>query len=430
MLLSRKGHSESLNPVMGVFYFLLLSYLGLAITAQAQDCARPPVPPNVDPTSDISSQTYPPGSIVTFECQVGYRTAGGSKTITCTDGNWSPLNLKCEKKNCGSAGEILNGDVRYPEGTLFGDTLQVVCNTGYRLVGRDKINCGDGGWDDRLPVCEAVTCDLPQIDFVGGSFTPVKDTYNYGEVVSFSCQKDYTVNGSKTISCSENEKFHPSPPTCVKVKCDEPVTPKDGYVSDRSPPPYGFKETVTFKCNNGYEMKGSSTVTCQINSTWTPLPTCTRKNCGSAGEVLNGEVRYPEGTLFGDTLVVVCNTGYKLVGRDKITCGNGEWDKLPVCQGIAIPPKPTAATNPTTTTTKTTTTTTRPFSTKKPTDRDTTTKPDRNGGHSWKTTLGVVGGVLGCVILGVTGYYLFNQKKKGKWSSPVDPVLLCVKTTA
>lgn len=63
-----------------------------------------------------------------------------------------------------------------------------------------------------------MTCDLPQIDFVGGSFTPVKDTYNYGEVVSFSCQKDYTLDGSNIISCSENEKFHPSPPTCVS-KC-------------------------------------------------------------------------------------------------------------------------------------------------------------------------------------------------------------------
>ncbi|XP_042264113.1 zona pellucida sperm-binding protein 3 receptor-like isoform X3 [Thunnus maccoyii] len=395
MLLSRKGHSESLNPVMGVFYFLLLSYLGLAITAQAQDCARPPVPPNVDPTTDISSQTYSPGSKVTFECQVGYRTAGGSKTITCTDGNWSPLNLKCEKKNCGSAGEVLNGDVRYPQGTSFGDTLVVVCNTGHMLVGRDKITCGNGEWDYRLPVCEAVTCDLPQTEFVGGSFNPVKDTYNYGEAVRFSCQKDYTLNGSNTISCSENAEFHPSPPTCVKVKCDEPVTPKDGYVSDRSPPPYGFKETVTFKCNNGYEMKGSSTVTCEINSTWTPFPTCTKKNCGSAGEVLNGEVRYPQGTLFGDTLEVVCNTGYRLVGRDKITCGNGGWDdRLPVCKGIEIPPKPTAATNPTTTTT-----TTRPFSTKKPTDRDITTNEEGNGGPSWRRNLGIAAGALGLAVL-------------------------------
>ncbi|XP_042264116.1 membrane cofactor protein-like isoform X6 [Thunnus maccoyii] len=351
MLLSRKGHSESLNPVMGVFYFLLLSYLGLAITAQAQDCARPPVPPNVDPTTDISSQTYSPGSKVTFECQVGYRTAGGSKTITCTDGNWSPLNLKCEKKNCGSAGEVLNGDVRYPQGTSFGDTLVVVCNTGHMLVGRDKITCGNGEWDYRLPVCEAVTCDLPQTEFVGGSFNPVKDTYNYGEAVRFSCQKDYTLNGSNTISCSENAEFHPSPPTCVKVKCDEPVTPKDGYVSDRSPPPYGFKETVTFKCNNGYEMKGSSTVTCEINSTWTPFPTCTR---------------------------------------------------------IEIPPKPTAATNPTTTTT-----TTRPFSTKKPTDRDITTNEEGNGGPSWRRNLGIAAGVIiGCTILGVTGYYLFTKRNK------------------
>ena len=33
-------------------------------------------------------------------------------------------------RNCGSAGEVANGNVDYPEGTEFGDKLEVTCNTG------------------------------------------------------------------------------------------------------------------------------------------------------------------------------------------------------------------------------------------------------------------------------------------------------------
>lgn len=33
------------------------------------------------------------------------------------------------------------------------------------------------------------------------------------------------------------------------------------------------------------------------------------KNCGSGGEVENGVIDYPEGTQFGDKMVISCNTG-------------------------------------------------------------------------------------------------------------------------
>lgn len=46
----------------------------------------------------ILLQTFPNGNKVTFVCEVGYETAGGSGTITCEGGNWSPVRLKCESK--------------------------------------------------------------------------------------------------------------------------------------------------------------------------------------------------------------------------------------------------------------------------------------------------------------------------------------------
>ncbi|XP_053173308.1 regulator of complement activation group 2 gene 1 isoform X1 [Scomber japonicus] len=258
---------------MGVSYFLYLSCLGLAITAQDQDCSRPVGGPNTVLTDN--RETYPTGTTVTFECETGYITAGGNPRITCTDGTWSPLSLKCERRNCGSAGEVENGQVDYPEGTEFGDKLVVHCNTGFALVGRQEIICGSQGWMDRLPVCEAVTCPkLPT--FVNGTFSPVLDVYKYQDVVQYSCLKGYTLNGSKSISCSEKEKFEPSPPTCVKVDCLDPRIPNSEFVQG-SRPPHGYKATVTFECKPGYTMEGSDTLTCQINSQWSPgLPKCSK----------------------------------------------------------------------------------------------------------------------------------------------------------
>ncbi len=45
-----------------------------------------------------------------------------------------------------------------------------------------------------------------------------------------------------------------------------------------SRPPYGFNAAVTLACEPGFKIKGERTVTCDINSRWSPaLPKCERK---------------------------------------------------------------------------------------------------------------------------------------------------------
>lgn len=46
----------------------------------------------------ISFERFPEGIEVTFVCEVGYRSVGGSAVITCTAGSWSPLTLRCESE--------------------------------------------------------------------------------------------------------------------------------------------------------------------------------------------------------------------------------------------------------------------------------------------------------------------------------------------
>lgn len=47
---------------------------------------------------DILKNTFPDGTKVKFVCDIGYRRAGGTGTITCTAGTWSPLTLTCQSE--------------------------------------------------------------------------------------------------------------------------------------------------------------------------------------------------------------------------------------------------------------------------------------------------------------------------------------------
>ncbi|XP_037627335.1 membrane cofactor protein-like isoform X5 [Sebastes umbrosus] len=255
---------------MCVTSLLLLSSLGLAITAQAQDCLRPVGGGNMTLNDDLP--TYPDGTRVTFACNVGYVQAG-STAITCTAGSWSTLRLRCNRNNCGSAGDVEYGNIDYPEGTEFGDRLKVTCRTGYRRVGQEHLHCGAQGWLGRLPVCEVVSCNPPPAP-KNVTFRPNKDTYTYGEVVQYTCQNDVTLSGSSESSCSVNGMFEPAPPACIYVECPEPNIPDAHWVGG-SRPPHRYQATVTYVCNSGFAMIGQPTLTCEIGRQWSPeFPKC------------------------------------------------------------------------------------------------------------------------------------------------------------
>ncbi|KAG7236926.1 hypothetical protein INR49_000010, partial [Caranx melampygus] len=475
------GRGDSLtDPVMGVTHFLLLCALSMVVTAQ--DCGRPELPEGMVLKGDaILQETFQDGSSVSLGCDPGYQSSG-PPSLTCTGGTWSTLRMTCTKRNCGSVGEVVNGDVEYPEGTLFGAVLQVRCNPGYRRVGGSKvIRCDVQGWDGRLPVCEAVVCEVPPA-VENANVSPLKDSYQYRDSIKYTCLRDYTLIGQASLTCSDDGTFTPNPPECKNVQCAEPVI-KNGGWNGGARPPYTYKSTVILKCEDGYQMEGDGTITCEKDNNWSPqLPTCkiisttpkattttttpsttttttsskkpggsvvvvvqnprrqhqlppltvfplstvqqlifvgdsltdpvmgvthflllcalsvvgtsqdcgrpeleegmvlkgdavlqaafqdgssvslgcdpgyqssgpssltctggtwstlrmtcTKRNCGSAGEVVNGDVEYPEGTLFGAVLQVRCNPGYKRVGGTRVMrCDvRGWYGRLPECE--------------------------------------------------------------------------------------------------
>ncbi|XP_038143325.1 membrane cofactor protein-like isoform X3 [Cyprinodon tularosa] len=266
---------------MGVPALFLLSSLCFVYIVQAQQCSAPIGGPNMNLKDDyITQDTFEDGAVVYFKCNVGYESAGGSGKVTCTAGSWSPVLLKCEKKSCGAPPEVEFG--QYGDTTAeFGDTVKYECRKGYNLVGNPVLRCEDQGWAGRPPTCEVIRCVTPD-GVVNGTFTPLEENYEYNSVVKYDCNKDFVRNGSSELVCSEDGKFHPDPPTCVWVECEDPVITHAVYVRG-SRPPHRYKASVTYSCENGYNLHGSSTITCTIDSQWSPaLPSCIKTEVSTA----------------------------------------------------------------------------------------------------------------------------------------------------
>ncbi|CAL9703233.1 unnamed protein product [Knipowitschia caucasica] len=313
---------------MKLLTFLIFFYPALAVNAE---CPRPTGGANMMLVTDISFPA-PDGTSVTFKCEVGYSPMG-SGTVTCSNGVWSKLGMKCEIKSCG-AEDVRNGYVKYEDSADFGSFAYTVCNLGFTPVpsGVNKIYCGADGWEGRLSVCEPILCEPPN-SMENGYFSPIKDAYEHSEVVTYACEGAHVLKGSKTLTCSDNGTFDRAPPTCVLVNCQNPVL-EFGRISSGSPP-YKYQTSVSLDCNKGYDLLGSSVVSCDINSEWKPsLPKCNPIEC-KAPEIPNGEVvgKPDLSYKFSEKVTLKCLEGYKLKGQSTLTCGEkSQWSEpLPEC---------------------------------------------------------------------------------------------------
>lgn len=169
-------------------------------------------PVSSDPNAyhEDSRTHFSVGDRVRYSCAIGHSHTGGSWYRTCTseDRSWTPLQIQCEPKSCGSAGELFNGDLIY-EGVQFGDVVRAVCKEGHILVGKATRTCLNAGWDGRQPSCEAVRCSKPETNAeeTGGWH----QLYKYLQVIGFRCQHG-TLVGQRHIWCTARGTWsHPVP---------------------------------------------------------------------------------------------------------------------------------------------------------------------------------------------------------------------------
>ncbi|XP_043932226.1 P-selectin-like [Protopterus annectens] len=211
----------------------------------------------------------------TFECNEGF-TLRGSSVVTCNkDGHWDPPLPKCEVVMCPKL-VVQNGqkvNVTGPENQV-NTSVTIKCNKGFILRGTSVVTCNKHGrWDPPLPTCEEIVCAVPQI--TDGLRIMVSDQHNrFGSSWTFRCDKGFTMNGSPTVTCGEKGVWIPSRPTCQRLKCKDPQI-TEGLKITKLNRENVVGSSVTFKCENGFTMNGRNTVTCNEEGVWDPSPpTC------------------------------------------------------------------------------------------------------------------------------------------------------------
>ncbi|XP_076880716.1 complement factor H-like [Brachyhypopomus gauderio] len=351
---------ESMLVLLHIFFFVKVCTTvhdaGVYSRPSSQETACPVTLPVVD-NANISvislKSSYSEGDTLLYICQQGYVSLRRIIYI-CDRHQWvSTQNAKCSPKHCELPADLPNGHYIMVHGTdfVYGTTIKYICTEGYQMVSReDTRTCLAGGWSNRLPVCEEITCSPPQL---GGritvdGLTDYDTPLRYGHSLRFTCAgPGLRLVGPREITCHENGDWSSPFPRCEDITCElEEI--KDsvsvvGLSEYNAPLKYGHK--LQFSCTDlKLSLRGSKEVTCSASGSWSSsFPTCEVVTCKI--EQLNN-VRIVIGSppyKPGHTLHFQCtHSSMDMLGPSSITCqSDGTWSSpYPTCSenGACGPP--------------------------------------------------------------------------------------------
>ncbi|XP_060607330.1 CUB and sushi domain-containing protein 1-like [Ruditapes philippinarum] len=89
-----------------------------------------------------------------------------------------------------------------------------------------------------------------------------------GSSCHYTCNTGYQLTGSSTVTCQNAASPSWSAvPTCEKITCSEPNFPVH-TTAQCSDPDYGYLSVCSMKCDVGYTLKGAYFMQCQADRTW------------------------------------------------------------------------------------------------------------------------------------------------------------------
>ena len=321
------------------------TWSGTIPVCRRRECPTPLAPVNGRISSSVVTTVS--GSVLEFECDLGYRLVG-SGTVECTeDETWNSAFPSCELVSCGQPPTVDHADLD-SLAFSYDHVVQYVCRRGFRRSGPGSVRCqADGTWnaDGGPTVCERVRCGAPpRVQHA----SVVETGLRYGDVVYYVCDDGYDLNGNNLLECDADGRWSGHLPRCEMVTCGPaPVIPHATTIVRRTT----LGSRASYVCNRGYVLTGSPYVECKPNRTWSYMdrPTCLPVDCGSPPAPVSPStlVRYNT-TVFKDTAVYYCQNGFRFeessrdeAGSILVMCGeNGTWNITgsgPVCGPVSCP---------------------------------------------------------------------------------------------
>ncbi|KAL9963292.1 hypothetical protein ACROYT_G032477 [Oculina patagonica] len=228
------------------------------LSPKAIDCGVLQTPDKAEKVLETHTRV---GGVVRFKCkEIGYEISG-SEIRTCkNDESWGGLPTSCKIISCGDPGTPDNGEqANVKNGYNYGGSVEFTCKDNYTLSNRSRIYClATKHWSSPIPRCWA-PCPDPGVP---GNGSRIGDDFKHGKSVTFSCKDDYELKGDAFISCDDGT-WSDDMPQCT-APCPDPGVPGNG---SRIRNDFRHGKSVTFKCEDDFELKGMATIRCDYG-TW------------------------------------------------------------------------------------------------------------------------------------------------------------------
>lgn len=163
-------------------------------------------------------------------------------------------------------------------------------------------------------------------------------------IISFSCNDNYLLRGSKIIRCLPKNKWYGKLPKCISQECTLPP-PAFAHANVTSlPVPNKVGNSVEYACHHGYTAGNQSTsILCDKDPSlqgvkWTGNFTCKKKTCGPPPSTDHANLTFE--LVYGSTWQATyhCLPGFAFLGATNTEtvyrrCSerDGEWPSAPTC---------------------------------------------------------------------------------------------------
>ncbi|XP_076821299.1 CUB and sushi domain-containing protein 3-like [Clavelina lepadiformis] len=271
------------------------------------------------------------GRICRKPCTKDSDCRGRQKRCRCDD----VCGLSCFNPvaECAPPGLFRNGEI---EGTLaYGRSLTYSCDPGFELTGsRIRICRSDRKWSGLEPQCREKVCLHHEVSFA--THTPAKRIWRPGDSITYECNDDYILIGNSTLNCQDTTEWSSDAPTCQANFCLQHDVQFATY-SPKTNTKWRSGDSISYQCNDGYRLIGSSRLDCLDNNTWSSDPPICEENLCPHLQV-EFATHTPNRVTWSPSNSVryQCNDGYRMVGNAILVClQSRKWSaKPPVCKEI------------------------------------------------------------------------------------------------
>merc|ERR1712218_360262 len=182
------------------------------------------------------------------------------------NGDWTGKEPSCTHVDCGMPDLVDNGEFRLQNNaTAFGSMVFYECEVGWKLQGFDKRSCQSSGrWEPEGPKCKETLC--PMLEKPLNTIMNLT-TLRIGGKAVFKCEHGLKLTGDPDINCLSSGSWSAWPPSCVEIDCGEPYTVENSrmFLVNEST---RLGSVVEYLCVPGYTREGPFQRTCEISGYW------------------------------------------------------------------------------------------------------------------------------------------------------------------